>query len=106
MFLLHSYSCSSSNLEVQVPLESLDYHYYLPLFFDGLRETQHPYVFFAVQVSSTAQTIASVLTFKPQSCLYIFCIFLDFQLLLLRLTVDFEEQASIENILFLFKTCI
>ena len=34
----------------QVPLESLDYHYYLPLFFDGLRETQHPYVFFAVQV--------------------------------------------------------
>ena len=34
----------------KVPLESLDYHYYLPLFFDGLRETQHPYVFFAVQV--------------------------------------------------------
>jgi len=33
----------------KVPLESLDYHYYLPLFFDGLRETQHPYVFFAVQ---------------------------------------------------------
>ena len=33
-----------------MPLESLDYHYYLPLFFDGLRETQHPYVFFAVQV--------------------------------------------------------
>ena len=37
----------------QVPLESLDYHYYLPLFFDGLRETQHPYVFFAVQVGMT-----------------------------------------------------
>ena len=36
----------------QVPLESLDYHYYLPLFFDGLRETQHPYVFFAVQVQT------------------------------------------------------
>jgi hypothetical protein len=33
----------------KVPLESLDYHYYLPLFFDGLRETQHPFVFFAVQ---------------------------------------------------------
>jgi len=33
----------------KVPLESLDYHYYLPLFFDGLRETKHPYVFFAVQ---------------------------------------------------------
>ena len=36
----------------KVPLESLDYHYYLPLFFDGLRETQHPYVFFAVQVEN------------------------------------------------------
>lgn len=32
----------------QVPLENLDYHYYLPLLFDGLRETQHPYVFIAV----------------------------------------------------------
>ena len=46
----------------KVPLESLDYHYYLPLFFDGLRETQHPYVFFAVQVeiiilSSLLETI-------------------------------------------------
>ena len=38
----------------KVPLESLDYHYYLPLFFDGLRETQHPYVFFAVQVQSVS----------------------------------------------------
>ena len=32
----------------QVPLENLDYHYYLPLLFDGLRETTHPYVFIAV----------------------------------------------------------
>ena len=32
----------------QVPLENLDYHYYLPLLFDGLRETKHPYVFIAV----------------------------------------------------------
>ena len=29
-------------------MENLDYHYYLPLLFDGLRETQHPYVFIAV----------------------------------------------------------
>ena len=29
-------------------LENLDYHYYLPLLFDGLRENQHPYVFIAV----------------------------------------------------------
>ena len=25
----------------------MDYAYYLPLLFDGLRETEHPYVFFA-----------------------------------------------------------
>ena len=28
-------------------MENLDYHYYLPLLFDGLRETKHPYVFIA-----------------------------------------------------------
>ena len=31
----------------QVAIETLDYAYYLPLLFDGLRETEHPYVFFA-----------------------------------------------------------
>eukprot|EP00095_Tigriopus_kingsejongensis_P000956 maker-scaffold83_size396513-snap-gene-0.14 protein:Tk00956 transcript:maker-scaffold83_size396513-snap-gene-0.14-mRNA-1 annotation:"flagellar basal body pacrg-like protein" len=35
-------------LSWKVPVESLDYHYYLPLLFDGLRETQHPYVFLSV----------------------------------------------------------
>ena len=30
-------------------LEKLDYHYYLPMFFDGLSETEHPYAFFARQ---------------------------------------------------------
>ena len=33
---------------LQVALENLDYHYYLPLLFDGLRENKHPYVFIAV----------------------------------------------------------
>ncbi len=33
----------------QVEIEKLDYHHYLPLFFDGLCETQHPYEFFARQ---------------------------------------------------------
>lgn len=27
----------------------LDYHHYLPMFFDGIRETQEPYRFLAVQ---------------------------------------------------------
>ncbi|KPP58507.1 hypothetical protein Z043_123660 [Scleropages formosus] len=33
----------------QVEIEKLDYHHYLPLFFDGLCETVHPYQFFARQ---------------------------------------------------------
>lgn len=31
----------------QVELEKLDYHHYLPLFFDGLIETEFPYECFA-----------------------------------------------------------
>jgi hypothetical protein len=31
----------------QIPLAKIDYHHYLPLFFEGLRETTHPYEFFA-----------------------------------------------------------
>eukprot|EP00056_Hartaetosiga_gracilis_P001439 m.44923 g.44923 ORF g.44923 m.44923 type:complete len:247 (+) comp10642_c0_seq2:159-899(+) len=30
-------------------ISKLDYHHYLPMFFDGLCETQHPYDFFAEQ---------------------------------------------------------
>eukprot|EP00794_Sanderia_malayensis_P000488 gene488-1133_t len=33
----------------KVEIEKLDYHHYLPLFFDGLKETKHPYEFFARQ---------------------------------------------------------
>jgi len=31
----------------KVPVDRLDYHHYLPLFFDGLRETELPYCFLA-----------------------------------------------------------
>ena len=37
------------NCWLQVEIEKLDYHHYLPLFFDGLCETSHPYEFFARQ---------------------------------------------------------
>lgn len=33
----------------KVEIERLDYHHYLPLFFEGLSETSHPYEFFARQ---------------------------------------------------------
>ena len=31
----------------KVPIEKLDYHHYLPIFFDGLREDKDPYKFLA-----------------------------------------------------------
>ncbi|XP_022098750.1 parkin coregulated gene protein homolog [Acanthaster planci] len=33
----------------KIEIDKLDYHHYLPLFFDGLKETTHPYEFFARQ---------------------------------------------------------
>merc|ERR1712232_463169 len=33
----------------KVEIEKLDYHHYLPLFFDGLREKEDPYRFLAVE---------------------------------------------------------
>ncbi|KAL7053412.1 hypothetical protein AAHC03_019481 [Spirometra sp. Aus1] len=33
----------------KIEIEKLDYHHYLPLFFEGLAETEHPYAFFARQ---------------------------------------------------------
>lgn len=37
------------NIAWKVEVDKLDYHHYLPLFFDGLCETTHPYQFFARQ---------------------------------------------------------
>jgi hypothetical protein len=33
----------------KVSIEHLDYHHYLPIFFEGIREKHDPYRFFAVQ---------------------------------------------------------
>lgn len=33
----------------KVEIDKLEYHHYLPMFFDGLKETTHPYEFFARQ---------------------------------------------------------
>ncbi|GLH10846.1 Parkin coregulated protein [Gryllus bimaculatus] len=33
----------------QIEVDKIDYHHYLPMFFDGLVETTHPYKFFARQ---------------------------------------------------------
>lgn len=46
--LVLTHTARGCKLSWKVPVESLDYNYYLPLLFDGLRETQHPYVFLSV----------------------------------------------------------
>eukprot|EP00884_Botryococcus_braunii_P021737 jgi/Botrbrau1/8247/Bobra.0001s0005.1 len=38
----------------KVDVSKLDYHHYLPIFFDGIRETQEPYRFLAVKVGTLA----------------------------------------------------
>ena len=40
-------------------IEKLDYHHYLPIFFDGLREKEEPYRFLAVQVHSSPAAVAT-----------------------------------------------
>lgn len=47
--LYSSSSCYSSSPLLQVDIDKLDYSLYLPLFFDGLAETKHPYKTYARQ---------------------------------------------------------
>uniref|UniRef100_A0A667ZFJ8 PARK2 co-regulated n=1 Tax=Myripristis murdjan TaxID=586833 RepID=A0A667ZFJ8_9TELE len=43
------HNTTGNRIAWKVEIEKLDYHHYLPLFFDGLCETAHPYGFFACQ---------------------------------------------------------
>lgn len=40
---------SRPTIDWKVDVERLDYHHYLPIFFDGIRETEEPYMFLARQ---------------------------------------------------------
>ena len=53
---------------LQVEIEKLDYHHYLPLFFDGLCEVKHPYDFFAEQGVKDMLTVGGpkILPVVPQ----------------------------------------
>lgn len=44
---LFSFVGFGSSNATQVEIEKLDYHHYLPVFFDGLREKREPYKFLA-----------------------------------------------------------
>ena len=52
----------------KVPTQQLDYHHYLPIFFEGIREKQDPYRFLAVQgvFNMLEQGGAKVLPVIPQ----------------------------------------
>jgi hypothetical protein len=52
----------------KVPCDQLDYHHYLPIFFDGLREKSDPYRFLAIQgvTDMLSQGSSKVLPVIPQ----------------------------------------
>jgi len=43
------HTATQNRISWKVEIEKLDYHHYLPIFFDGLREKEDPYRFFAVE---------------------------------------------------------
>jgi hypothetical protein len=47
--LLQPMPTAPRSVSLQVDLDKLDYHHYLPIFFDGIRETQDPYRFLAIK---------------------------------------------------------
>ena len=48
---------SKNAIRWKVDITKLDYHYYLPIFFDGIREKEEPYRFLAIQVCSAQATV-------------------------------------------------
>merc|ERR1719401_966651 len=44
-----AHSGTANRITWKVDIEKLDYHHYLPIFFDGLREKEDPYRFFSVE---------------------------------------------------------
>jgi hypothetical protein len=43
------HTATSNKISWKVDIDKLDYHHYLPIFFDGLREKEDPYRFLAVE---------------------------------------------------------
>jgi len=44
-----THSATANRIAWKVDIEKLDYHHYLPIFFDGIREREDPYRFLAVE---------------------------------------------------------
>ena len=47
--ILHQFSNGMNQISWSVEVDKLDYHHYLPIFFDGIRETEEPYRTLAIR---------------------------------------------------------
>ena len=47
--ILHNFSNGMNQITWSVEVDKLDYHHYLPIFFDGIRETEEPYRTLAIR---------------------------------------------------------
>ena len=47
LFVSIDHKGATPSLKWKVPIEKLDYHHFLPIFFHGIREREHPYKFLA-----------------------------------------------------------
>jgi hypothetical protein len=47
-----------------VDIDKLDYHHYLPILVDGLREKEEPYRFLAIQVHSHLLLVYEALSYQ------------------------------------------
>ena len=68
--ILHSFSGGMNQITWSVEVDKLDYHHYLPIFFDGIRETEEPYRTLAIrgthQLLERGGSLGKVLPVVPQ----------------------------------------
>lgn len=68
--ILHNFSNGMNQITWSVEVDKLDYHHYLPIFFDGIRETEEPYRTLAIrgvhQLLERGGRLGKVLPVVPQ----------------------------------------
>lgn len=68
MPLAIEHSGSKNALNWKVELAKVDYHWYLPLFFDGIREKEEPFRFIAIKgVEDMLKVCHSIICFAVHS---------------------------------------
>jgi len=69
-----------NRLAWKVEIQKLDFHHYLPIFFDGLREVEPPYAFVSEQgvmdmLEAGAHKVSKIVLKNTLKYLYFKCIF-------------------------------